>query len=144
MFFVDTSADLVRQSQRLGVAVMPSLDGTPCAVMVAKDVTSLPGLAEVSLRLLGGSLVSPAVFLGVRQGPRLTLIPATGIKREVWLSDRFRAANPAVADAIKTMTMAFAVSDATPDADSRAIPVFPNSPHNAISLTFVSLNGGRN
>ena len=42
VFFVDTAADLIRQSRRLGVAVMPSLDGTPFAVMVAKEVLGQP------------------------------------------------------------------------------------------------------
>ena len=67
-------------------------------LVVANDVAVLSECCETCVRLLGGSVVTPEVFLGIRNGPCLTFFPAvSSVKREIWVSDMFRAAKPEIA-----------------------------------------------
>ena len=107
VFFSTRSNACDRQAATLGMRVLPAMTGGQIArIVVAADVASVPESCEIVVRLLGGSIITPEVFLGTRQGPCLTFLPAVTVKREIWLSTKFRAAKPAIAAIVDRAAMA--------------------------------------
>ena len=107
VFFSARSNACDRQAATLGMRVLPAMTGDQSArIVVAADVARVPESCETVVRLLGGSIVTPEVFLGTRQGPCLTFLPAVTVKREIWLSTKFRAAKPAIAAIVHRAAMA--------------------------------------
>ena len=107
VFFSARSDACYRRAAALGMRVLPAMTGDQSArVVVAADVAKVPESCELVVRMLGGSIVAPEVFLGTRQGPCLTFLPAVSVKREIWLSAKFRAVKPAIAAIFDRAAMA--------------------------------------
>ncbi|CAK0864004.1 unnamed protein product, partial [Prorocentrum cordatum] len=100
VFFLHQSEACDRQAAALRMRVLPAMiaGDAVARVVVAADVSQIPEFVEVCVRILGGSLVTPEVFQGLRKGPCLTFFAAASlVNREIWISARFRAAKPDIA-----------------------------------------------
>ena len=81
------------------------LDMKKANIVVANNVTNVPELVGLTVKLKGGVLAIPEVILGLWLGPRLAFKPAISVKREVWVSDRFSASNRMISERIKSIAM---------------------------------------
>jgi hypothetical protein len=104
--YVSQPHTVVQHGDFFGAKELTVIDGSaPFHVAVASDITQVSNLLEVCIRLHGGQLVSSDVFLGLRKGPYLTFLPATQTRREIWISDRFRASSPDISKAITRIAL---------------------------------------
>jgi len=70
-------------------------------VAVVADV-AMPGTTiDYIMKMRGGTILVPEVILGTRRGPALTFLPAIGMRRQIWVSDRVREANPQLAGLLR-------------------------------------------
>ncbi len=67
----------------------------PADIAIVSDPAEPGNDTAFAMKLRGGTICVPEVVLGTRTGPVIVYDPATAVKREVWVSDRFRTANAA-------------------------------------------------
>ena len=67
------------------------------------DVACPPDLVEFVVKIQGRTLMPPTVLTGERAGPIVAYSPALGVKRQVFLSDRFKAGSSEAAGLLRTM-----------------------------------------
>ena len=72
-------------------------------VFVVPDVACPPDLVEFVVKIQGRTLMPPAVLTGERAGPIVAYESALGMKRQVFLSDRFKAESSEAAGLLRTM-----------------------------------------
>ena len=72
-------------------------------VFVVPDVACPPDLVAFVAKIQGRTLMPPAVLKGERAGPIVAYWPALGMKRLVFLSDRFKAESSEAAGLLHTM-----------------------------------------
>ena len=95
------NATLQRRCQvGLGMLLVPHAQ--QAAVVCVNDVADLPPIVDVALRIQGGLATTPEVLLGVRNGPVVSFLAATHVKRKLWLSDRFIHENREVVDCLRS------------------------------------------